>query len=45
MSAFVESLRRLYKNGKITDAKVDAFVKEKKITEAEAAYIKTGVLN
>ena len=45
MTAFVESLRRLYKDGKVTDAKIDSFVKAKKISEAEAAYIKTGILN
>lgn len=40
MSKFVESLRRLYRAGKLTDAKLQQFVDEGKITQAEAEYIR-----
>lgn len=40
MRAFVESLRRLYADGKIKVEKVNAFLTSGKITAAEAAYVK-----
>lgn len=40
MSKFVESLRRLYHAGKLTDAKLQQFVDEGKITRDEADYIR-----
>lgn len=40
MRAFVESLRRLYADGKIKVEKVNTFLAEGKITAAEAAYVK-----
>ena len=39
MSRFVESLKRLYKAGKITDKKVAELLTEGKITEEEYEYI------
>ena len=39
MRAFVESLRRLYIDGKITAEKVNSFLAEGKITAQEAEYI------
>ena len=38
-SAFVESLKRLYKAGKITEEKLDELVAAGKITAAEKKYI------
>ncbi len=40
MRTFVESLRRLYADGKIKVEKVNAFLADGKITAAEAAYVK-----
>ena len=39
MSTFVESLKRLYKQGRITLAKLEALKETGKITEAEFDYI------
>lgn len=39
MRALVESLRRLYKAGKITDEKVAELLTEGKITQEEYEYI------
>jgi hypothetical protein len=39
MRQFVESLKRLYRNGKITQNKVTILFKENKITEEEKKYI------
>lgn len=39
MSTFVESLRRLYKAGKITKKKLDDLLDEGKITQDEYDYI------
>lgn len=39
MRQFVESLKRLYKNNKITKDKVVTLFKENKITEEEKNYI------
>ena len=39
MRQFVESLKRLYKNGRITQGKVTVLFKENKITEEEKKYI------
>lgn len=39
MRQFVESLRRLYKNNKVTKDKVVSLFKENKITEEEKNYI------
>lgn len=39
MRVFVESLRRLYIDGKITTEKVNSFLAENKITAQEAKYI------
>lgn len=43
MSAFVRSLARLYSKKRITDAKVDEFFADKKITAEEAEFIRKGV--
>lgn len=42
MSAFVMSLRRLYKAKAITDAKVESLLDTGKISDAEAHFIRTG---
>nr|DAU66765.1 MAG TPA: hypothetical protein [Caudoviricetes sp.] len=39
MSTFVESLRRLFLSGKITDDKLKELLNEGKITEEEYQYI------
>ena len=39
MSTFVESLKRLFFNGKITEERLDALVSGGKITAEEKAYI------
>lgn len=39
MSMFVESLKRLYENGKIKDNKISTLLIEKKITKEEYNYI------
>jgi hypothetical protein len=39
MRQFVESLKRLYRNGKIAQNKVTILFKENKITEEEKKYI------
>lgn len=39
MRTFVESLRRLYKSGRITVEKLQEFLDSGKITEAEYEYI------
>lgn len=39
MSTLVESLRRLYKAGRVTDAKLKSMVKKKQITQEEYEYI------
>lgn len=39
MSRFVESLKRLYKGGKITEEKVAELLAEGKITQEEYDYI------
>lgn len=39
MSNFVESLKRLYATGKITDDKLSEFQTSRKITEEERIYI------
>ena len=39
MSAFIESLRRLFLLGKITAEKLQEMQKNKKITDEEVAYI------
>ncbi len=39
MSAFVESLKRLYNRGFVTTAKLNALVREGKLTQAEYDYI------
>ena len=39
MSTFVESLRRLYKAGRVTQAKLQSYVTSGKITQAEYEYI------
>lgn len=39
MSTFVESLKRLYKQGRITLAKLESLKETDKITEAEFDYI------
>ena len=41
MRPLVESLRRLYKSGKITKEKVDELYNNNKITEEEYNYITT----
>ena len=40
MRTFVESLRRLYADGKIKVEKGNAFLADGKITAGEAAYVK-----
>lgn len=42
-SEFVESLKRLYKSGKISKEKVKKFYLDKKVTEQELNYILTEV--
>ena len=42
MSTLVESLKRLYESGSVTDEKLAQMVAEGKITEEELAYIKGG---
>lgn len=42
ISAFARSLARLYETKKITRAKVDELLAEKKITAAEADFILKG---
>ena len=39
MRTFVESLRRLYKQGRIAIAKLDGFLNEGKINQEEYDYI------
>ena len=39
MSRFVESLKRLYKSGKVTEEKLNEMLAEGKITEKELNYI------
>lgn len=39
MTLFIESLRRLYNEGKITKNKVDQLLSTKKITQQEYNYI------
>ena len=39
MRTFVESLRRLYKAGRVTLEKLNAFLNEGKINQAEYDYI------
>ena len=39
MSRFVESLKRLYKAGKVSEEKLDEMLAEGKITEEELNYI------
>ena len=39
MRTFVESLKRLYEKGEITEAQLDKMVKKKQITAEEKAYI------
>ena len=39
MRDLVESLHRLYKNGKVTKEKIDTLLAEGKITEEEYEYI------
>lgn len=41
MSQFVESLRRLYKNGSINEGKVIDLCRRNKITNSEKEYILT----
>lgn len=41
MSTFVESLKRLYSQGKITIAQLDTMLSEGKITQEEYTYITT----
>lgn len=42
MNQFVESIRRLYKDGKIDKQRVTLLRKDGKITEEEKAYILDG---
>ncbi len=42
MSILVESLKRLYEAGKITDEKLSQMVADGKITADEKAYIESG---
>lgn len=42
MTEFVESLKRLYQNGKITDEKIKRLLESKKISNEEFEYIKKG---
>ena len=42
MSTLVESLKRLYQKGKITDEKLNSMQTEGKITAEEQQYIKSG---
>ena len=42
MSTLVESLKRLYQRGKITDEKLNSMQTEGKITAEEQQYIKSG---
>lgn len=39
MTAFVDSLKRLYESGKIPELYINVFKKDKKITEEEHQYI------
>ena len=39
MNQFVESMKRLYKNGKITEEKIIELFESGKITEKEKMYI------
>lgn len=39
MNQFVESMKRLYKNGKVTKEKIVKLYESKKITEEELSYI------
>lgn len=39
MSQLIESLKRLYNNGKITKEKLQVMLNEKKITEIDFEYI------
>ena len=38
-SVFVESMRRLYRDGKVAEEKILELFKNKKITEEEKSYI------
>lgn len=38
-SVFVESMRRLYRDGKVTENKILELFESKKITEEEKSYI------
>lgn len=42
MTEFVESLKRLYQNGKITDEKIKRLLESRKISNEEFEYIKKG---
>lgn len=42
MSTLVESLKRLYQRGKVTDEKLTSMQTEGKITAEEHQYIKSG---
>ena len=42
MTEFIESLKRLYENGKITDEKIKRLLESKKISNEELNYIKEG---
>ena len=42
MSSFVESLKRLYSQGKIADVKLDELKAKGKLTDEEYSYIKGG---
>lgn len=39
MSVFVETLKRLYVNKKVTKSKIDNLLKEKKLNKSEYDYI------
>lgn len=39
MNQFVESMKRLYKDGKVTKEKIVKLYESKKITEEELSYI------
>lgn len=39
MSVFVETLKRLYINKKVTKSKIDSLLKEKKLNKSEYDYI------
>lgn len=42
MSTLVESLKRLYEKGKVTDEKLELMRTERKITDEEKQYITSG---